>query len=74
MGVIGKLDARRIALLKHIRSRSPLRSRVTVKSQRDRHSKCAFGELRQFLTYKAKREGVLLRVIDPKDTRECPKC
>jgi len=55
--------------LKYIRSRS----RLTVKSQRDRRSKWAFGELRQFLTYKAKREGVPLRV--PKDTsRECPKC
>ena len=29
----------------------------------------------QFLTYKAKSEGVPLRVIDPKNTsRECPKC
>ena len=57
--------------LNYIRSRS----RVTVKSQRDRHSKWAFGELRQFLTYKAKSEGVPLRVIDPKNTSsECPKC
>ncbi|MGB6533597.1 MAG: zinc ribbon domain-containing protein [Candidatus Nitrosopolaris sp.] len=51
------------------------RSRVTVKSQRDRNSKWAFGELRQFLTYKANSEGVPLRVVDPKNTsRECPKC
>ena len=34
--------------LKYVRSRS----RVTAKSQRDRHSKWAFGELRQFLTYR----------------------
>jgi putative transposase len=59
--------------LKYIRYRS--RPRVTVKSQRDRHSKWAFGELRQFLTYKAKSGGVPLRVIDPKNTsRECPRC
>ncbi len=53
-----------------------IRSRVTVRrSQRDRHSKWAFGELRSFVTYKAKREGVPLKVIDPKNTsRECSKC
>ncbi|MGC1931645.1 MAG: hypothetical protein WA667_21965, partial [Candidatus Nitrosopolaris sp.] len=34
--------------LKYIRSRSS----VTAKIQTDRHSKCAFGELSQFLTYK----------------------
>ena len=51
----GTARAIRIENLKYIR----FRSRVTVKSQRDRHSKWAFGELRQFLTYKAKSEGVL---------------
>ena len=53
-----------------------IRSRVTVRrSQRDSHLKWAFGELRSFVTYKAKHEGVPLRVIDPKNTsRECPKC
>jgi putative transposase len=53
-----------------------IRSRVTVgRGQRDRHSKWTFGELRNFLTYKAKREGVPLRIVDPKNTsRECPKC
>jgi putative transposase len=57
--------------LKYIHSRP----RVTVKSQRDRHSKWAFGELRKFLTYKAKSAGVPLTVIGPKNTsRECPKC
>ena len=56
--------------LKHIRSR------VTVRrSQRDRHSKWAFGELRNFVTYKAKREGVPLMVVNSKNTsRECPEC
>jgi putative transposase len=67
----GTARAMGIENLKYIRSRS----RVTVKSQRDRHSKWAFGELRAFLTYKAKSEGVPLRLIDPKNTsRECPKC
>ncbi|MGC1927970.1 MAG: IS200/IS605 family accessory protein TnpB-related protein [Candidatus Nitrosopolaris sp.] len=55
--------------LKYIRSRS----RVTVKSQRDRHSKWAFGELRQFLTYKTKSEGVPLRVINSKNTSRVPQ-
>jgi putative transposase len=73
--IISKAKGRAMAIgiecLKYIRSRS----RVTVKSQRDRHSKWAFGELRSFVTYKAKREGVPLRIIDPKNTsRECPKC
>jgi putative transposase len=56
--------------LKHIRSR------VTVRhSQRDRHSKWTFGELRDFLTYKAKREGAPLQIVNPKNTsRRCPKC
>ena len=59
------------AISKHIISKA----KGTTRSQRDRHSKWAFGELRQFLTYKAKHEGVPLRVIDPKNTsRECPKC
>src|SRR5215469_10927249 len=44
--------------LKHIRSR------VTVRrSQRDRHSKWAFGQLRAFLTYKAKREASMVTDI-----------
>lgn len=55
-----------------------IRSKVTVKirkSQRDRHSKWAFGQLRFFIEYKAKREGVPLKVVNPKDTsRQCPSC
>ena len=68
-----KSTARAIGIedLKYIRRRS----RVIVKSQRDRHSKWTFGELRSFLTYKAKSEGVPLKVINPENTsRECPKC
>ncbi len=53
-----------------------IRSRVTVRHrQRDRHSKWAFGQLRRFVTYKAKKGGVPLKVVDPRNTsRECPKC
>lgn len=53
-----------------------IRSRATVRhEQRDRHSKWAFGELRFFLEYKARREGVPLVLVDPKNTsRECPEC
>lgn len=55
---------------------SGIRSRATVRhTQRDRHSKWSFNQLRQFVEYKAKREGVPVRVVDPHNTsRECPKC
>ena len=60
--------------LKYIRSRS----RATVRykgSKRDRHSKWSFGELRNFVTYKAKNEGVPLKIVSSKNTsRQCPKC
>jgi putative transposase len=53
-----------------------IRSRVTVgRAQRDRHSKWTFGELRDFLTYKAKREGVPFKVVESNNTsRQCPEC
>ena len=53
-----------------------IRSRVTVRhEQRDRHSKWAFDELRNFLTYGTKSEGVPLMVVSPENTsRRCPKC
>ena len=53
-----------------------IRSRVTVRrSQRDKHSKWAFGQLRNFITYKAKKEGVPLRIVKSKNTsRQCPSC
>jgi IS605 OrfB family transposase len=55
---------------------SGIRSRATVRRTRpDRHSKWSFGQLRQFIEYKAKREGVPVRTVDPRNTfRECPKC
>jgi putative transposase len=56
-----------------------IRTRVTVKGnkeKRDRHSKWAFAELREFMTYKAKKEGVpLLKPVKSKNTsRQCPSC
>jgi len=53
-----------------------IRSRVTVwHGQRDRHSKWAFRQLREFIEYKAKREGVPMSVVDPRNTSiECPEC
>jgi IS605 OrfB family transposase len=54
-----------------------IRSRVTVRhgEQKDRHSKWSFGQLRQFIEYKAKKGGVPLYVVGPRNTsRKCPKC
>ncbi len=53
-----------------------IRSRATVGHvQRDRHSKWSFGQLRRFVEYKARREGVPVRVVNPRDSsRTCPKC
>jgi putative transposase len=53
-----------------------IRSRVTVRhEQRSRHNRWSFGQLRQFIEYKARREGVPLYVVEPANTsRECPKC
>lgn len=50
--------------------------RATVRhTQRDRHSKWSFGQLRAFVEYKAKRDGVPVRVVDPRNTsRECAEC
>ncbi len=50
--------------------------RQTVrKSQRDRFGKWAFGELRQFITYKASIAGVPVITINPRNTsRRCSEC
>jgi putative transposase len=48
-----------------------IRSRTTVgPEQRDRHSKWAFAKLRDYITYKAKREGVPLIIA----SITCPEC
>jgi len=53
-----------------------IRGRITVgRSERSRHSKWAFSELRKFIEYKARLRGVPVIVVDPKNTsRECPLC
>ena len=44
-------------------------------SQRRRHKSWAFSQLRQFITYKAAIAGVLIKLVDPRNTsRICPQC
>jgi len=44
-------------------------------SQRRRHKSWAFSQLRQFIEYKAKIAGVLVQLVDPRNTsRTCPAC
>jgi putative transposase len=53
-----------------------IRSRVTVRrSQRATFHSWAFFQLRAFVTYKAKRVGVPVFLVDPRNTsRTCPAC
>lgn len=55
---------------------SGIRDRVTVRhSQRRQHSSWAFRQLRSFIEYKAKLAGVLVKLVDPRNTsRTCPAC
>ncbi len=56
--------------LKHIRSRTTVR-----RKDRAKHSNWTFSQLRAFLTYKAKREGVGVIAVDPSNTsRTCSAC
>jgi IS605 OrfB family transposase len=56
--------------LKGIRARV----RASKKQRRSLHS-WSFGQLQEFILYKAKRAGVLVRFVDPRNTsRTCPKC
>lgn len=56
--------------LTHIRNRTTVR-----KSQRRAHHGWAFAQLRAYLTYKAALAGVVLVVVDPRNTsRTCPEC
>ena len=55
---------------------SGIRDRITVRhSQRRQHHSWAFNQLRQFIEYKAKLAGVLVALVDPRNTsRACPEC
>jgi putative transposase len=58
--------------LRHIRTRTEARLRH---SQRARQSSWSFGQLRQFLSYKAALAGVPLHAVDPRNTsRTCSVC
>jgi putative transposase len=58
--------------LRHIRSRT---ERTVKRSQRSRHSSWSFGQLRQFLSYKAALAGVPLHTVNPRNTsRTCSAC
>jgi putative transposase len=67
-----KDTARGIALedLTHIRTRTTVRRR-----DRARHVGWAFGQLRSFVEYKARREGIPVVLLDPRNSsRTCNAC
>jgi putative transposase len=53
-----------------------IRDRVTVsRRQRARHHNWSFSQLRSFIDYKARAQGVRVVVVDPRNTsRTCPQC
>jgi IS605 OrfB family transposase len=53
-----------------------IRSRVKARrEQRARHSNWGFAQLRQFVSYKARRAGIPVFLVDPRHTsQECPRC
>lgn len=53
-----------------------IRSRITVRGkQRNRQHNWSFRQLREFLVYKAKRAGIALIFVDPRNTsRTCNRC
>jgi IS605 OrfB family transposase len=55
---------------------SGIRDRITVRhSQRRQHHSWAFRQLRSFIEYKATLAGVLVKLVDPRNTsRTCPLC
>jgi len=55
---------------------SGIRDRITVRrSQRRQHHSWAFLQLRRFIEYKARLAGVLVTLVDPRNTsRTCPVC
>jgi IS605 OrfB family transposase len=56
--------------LTHIRARMTVRKR-----QRARQHNWSFGQLRQFISYKAQKAGVPVMLVDPRNTsRTCSRC
>lgn len=66
-------DTNRAIALENLKG---IRLRTTVrKAQRAEHNSWGFFQLRSFIEYKAKREGIQVLLIDPKHTSQtCPKC
>lgn len=66
-------DTRRLIALEDLKGIS---DRTTVRhSQRRRHRSWAFSQLRQFIEYKARIAGVVVELVDPRNTsRTCPRC
>ena len=69
-------EAQRLRAAIAIEDLKGIRSRVKARRpQRARLHNWAFGQLRQFATYKARLAGVPLVAVDPRNTsRECPAC
>lgn len=53
-----------------------IRDRITVRhGQRRQHHSWAFRQLRSFIEYKARLVGVVVKLVDPRNTsRSCPSC
>jgi IS605 OrfB family transposase len=69
-------DAKRTVSAIALEDLRGIRKRVTArKHQRARLSNWGFAQLQAFVTYKAKKMGIPIILVDPKNTsRECPKC
>lgn len=72
--LVGK--AERTESLIALENLSGIRGRARVgHNQRERHSKWAFRQLRSFIEYKAKIEGVPVQVVNARNTsKTCPRC
>jgi len=72
--LVGKAKASRSAIV--LENLKGIRKGTTVRrSQRAKFSSWAFFQLRSFIEYKAKLAGVLVMLVDPRNTsRTCPKC
>jgi putative transposase len=70
------LDAERTGRGLSLENLKGIRSRVTARrSQRARLGNWGFAQLRSFIAYKAKRVGVPIAYVDPRNTsRQCTKC